>query len=321
MALGLDLEGADAVSVILVTFNSSSTILRALNSIPPTSEVIVVDNGSNDATVAMLPSRVEKVIQLKQNMGFGGASNIGTARATRDFVLFLNPDSVLESGALSELVRVARDNPNDAFNPEILDAQGQDGNRSPSRFLNNKRPRKSARTDTLTEFLEVDVLSGAALFCRRDLFDSIGGFDPKLHLYFEDDDLSLRFMKHGCKLIRCRRSIVRHEGGASTPTSSALEQFKNYHWEKSYRYFCHKHGYRYLFFKRLVMNAIRITGSAARYKKDKFDKHFGRLLALAAIDQKYVANRLQKEWLISQPQQALFDHAPQTNDSSTPSPR
>ncbi len=318
MALGLDLDGADAVSVILVTFNSSSTILRALNSIPLTSEVIVVDNCSNDATVAMLPGRIEKVIQLEQNKGFGGASNIGAAQATRDFVLFLNPDTILEPTAISELVCAARRSPNDAFNPDIVNAQGQDGNRSPSRFLNSKHARKNARTDTTTENLEVDVLSGAALFCRRDLFNAIGGFDPNLLLYFEDDDLSLRFMKHGCKLIRCRRSIVRHEGGASTPTSSALEQFKNYHWEKSYRYFCHKHGFQYLFFKRLLMNAIRITGSAARYKKDKFDKHFGRLLALAAIDQNYVASRLQKEWLTSQPQRTAFDYACQTNDNSTP---
>ncbi len=316
MTLEYNPDETDTVSVILVTFNSKSTILHAVHSIPPASEVIVVDNSSSDATAAILADQDVKLIRLPQNIGFGGASNVGAAHATREFVLFLNPDTILGPGAIAWLVNAARRNPNGAFNPELLDAQGKSTNRPPSRFLNRTSTRKNVQVDPSIEDLEVDVLSGAALFCRRDLFNAVGGFDPNLFLYFEDDDLSLRLLNHGCKLIRCRRSVVRHEGGASTSTSSALEQFKNYHWERSYRHFCHKHGFRYLYFKRLLMNAVRITGSVSRYKKGKFDKHFGRLLAIVGAEPKYLTNRLHNQWLISQPQRTLLDPVPRAGNNS-----
>jgi N-acetylglucosaminyl-diphospho-decaprenol L-rhamnosyltransferase len=302
MVFDCAIDGSDAASVILVTFNSSPTILRALHSIPSACEVIVVDNGSSDTIAELLADQPVKLVRLPENIGFGGASNIGAALATREFVLFLNPDAVLEPGAISALVDAAQRIPNAAFNPQLLDKQGKTANRAPSRFLNKKRVRGHMETDPSIDDVEVDVLSGAALFCRRHIFNEIGGFDPSLFLYFEDDDLSLRLLKAGCRLFRHQRSVVRHEGGASTPKSSALEQFKNYHWERSHRLLCDKHGFQYPYLKRLLTNVLHGFGAVCRGKKDKIDKHFGRLLATVGTDPKYVTHQLRKQFVISQHQ-------------------
>jgi GT2 family glycosyltransferase len=318
MASDFAADGSDAVSVILVTFNSSLTVLRALQSIPSASEVIIVDNGSCDAIAELLSDQPVKLVRLPKNIGFGGANNIGASLATREFVLFLNPDAVLEPGAIAGLFDAAQRIPNAAFNPLLLDKQGKPVNRAPSRFLNKKRVRGHKEIDTLIDDVEVDVLSGAALFCRRDIFKEVGGFDPSLFLYFEDDDVSLRLVKAGCKLFQNQRSLVIHEGGRSTPQSAALVRFKNYHWERSHRLLCEKHGFQYPYLKRLLTNVVHGVGAVCRRKKGKINKYVGRLLAIVGAEQMHLAGQLRKQLVMSQQQPLPADRFFE-RDRSSPS--
>lgn len=291
--------GSGAVSVVLVTFNSSATVLRAIDSIPSASEVIVVDNGSSESLAELLADRGVRLICLPENIGFGGASNIGAKHATREFLLFLNPDAVLHPGAISGLIESARRHPNGAFNPRLVDEEGKIVNRSPSRFLEVERARGRAKFDEQFDEqfdeVEVNVLSGAALFCRRELFNRIGGFDSEFFLYFEDDDVSFRMIEQGCKLFVQQRAVVTHIGGASSPSSSELERFKSYQWERSHRQLCEKHGFRYPYTKRLLLNVVHGIGALCRGQTTKFDKHIGRLMAIVGKEPEFARTLLQKQ--------------------------
>ena len=86
-----------STSVIVVMFNSESTLDGCLNSIPSTAEVVLVDQCSNDASVSVANQiRPDaKLIKAGANRGFGAGCNLGAANATGDVLIFLNPDASL----------------------------------------------------------------------------------------------------------------------------------------------------------------------------------------------------------------------------------
>ena len=101
---------------------------------------------------------------------------------------------------------------------------------------------------------EVPVLSGAALFVRRADFEAVGGFDPQIFLYHEDDDLSLRLSAERGPLVFVRDALVRHQGGRSSARSPAVAALKARAGHGSRVYAARKHG--------LPLARSRVIGSA-----------------------------------------------------------
>ena len=92
------------VGIVIVSYNSAAVLGACLNSIPSGHEVIVVDNASHDASENIAAAAGAKVVRNELNIGFGAACNIGARLLSSSHVLFLNPDAILEEGAL--VVRV-----------------------------------------------------------------------------------------------------------------------------------------------------------------------------------------------------------------------
>ena len=185
------------VTVVTVAFNSMDVLPEMLASIPAGTNVVIVDNASdNPEDLLELGARNGlKVIHNAQNLGFGVACNVGAAQAQTEFLLFLNPDARLLDGALDALVAAADNfSAASAFNPAIIDSRGQPQFKRRSVLLPDSD--KLARGWPSSSG-EVAVLSGAALFVRRAAFKAVGGFDPQIFMYHEDDDLSLR-LKESC---------------------------------------------------------------------------------------------------------------------------
>jgi N-acetylglucosaminyl-diphospho-decaprenol L-rhamnosyltransferase len=101
-------------------------------------------------------------------------------------------------------------------------------------FLN---PDVRLRLDTV-----VPALSGAAMMVRRAAFEAVGGFDPRIFLYYGDDDLSLRLRAGQGPLVFVPSAVVTHFSGQSSPPSAALSRFKGYHWARSRIHAARKHG-------------------------------------------------------------------------------
>jgi N-acetylglucosaminyl-diphospho-decaprenol L-rhamnosyltransferase len=230
-----------SVTIVSVTFNSASIVSQLVSSIPRGVQVVLVDNGSRDIEqLKALENEAVTVIANHRNLGFGVACNIGARHAKTEYVFFVNPDARLSEQTVSALLDAAQRYPQaSAFNPAILESNGRHYFKRSSTLLprSHYMPRGWPARDS-----EVSVLSGAAIFVKRSIFEEIGGFDDQIFLYHEDDDLSLRLRGVG-PLMFIRGAVLTHIGGAGSARSPQVAALKAWHMGRSRVYTLRKHGF------------------------------------------------------------------------------
>jgi GT2 family glycosyltransferase len=232
------------VSAVVVAYNSEAVIRSCLESISRAREVIVVDNASTDETLETVGAAASNaaIVKVSENIGFGAAANEGLQRAAGEFVLLINPDAVLEPGALERLVAAADDYPRAAMlAPALMNAQGEikrshDASLIERESMPRKRSDPAPEGDVCAAFI-----SGAVLLLRKSALDEVGLFDRAIFLYYEDDDLCLRLRERGWSLVLVAGAKARHLGGASSAWSWELHWRKFWHMGWSRLYFERKH--------------------------------------------------------------------------------
>lgn len=221
-----------AVSVIIVTFNSSPYIVDCLEALQTSTyaphELIVFDNASTDNTVQLIQEKFTAVhLHISPtNVGFAAANNRAAQLATGEYVAFLNPDTIVEQNWLSPLIEtISADKTIGAVTPQIVFAQEPDrvntcGNTvhfSGLTFCESYgKPVSHQGPHT------VSAVSGAAFVISRELFNWLGGFEEKFFMYYEDTDLSLRIRCAGYVCTAVPTAIVRH---AYTPSFAPQKMF------------------------------------------------------------------------------------------------
>ncbi len=247
------------VSIILVNYNSAAIIKDCLQSLRQfnqsvSSEVIVVDNASQDGSPEIIAEYFPEVTLLREvfNHGFGKGNNIGAGVARGEFILFLNPDTIATCDFLPSLLEVmAQDSQVGIVAPKLVN---QDGTLqisiSPAisvrgEFLAQKRSQQYRRGKNLKKITqafahqqEVDIVVGAALLIRRKLFEQLRGFDENFFMYFEESDLCQRSQYLGWKIIYYPYVSLIHLHGESTkkiPDRMILE------YRRSQIYYYQKH--------------------------------------------------------------------------------
>ncbi|MFZ2468744.1 glycosyltransferase family 2 protein [Parvibaculum sedimenti] len=272
------------INVIIVTFNSAAVVRDAVRSLPRGMNVIVVDNASADQSVLVAGAEGARCITCDSNIGFGRASNLGAARSSAEFILFLNPDAVLGEHALEAMYRAAMRFPDAAIvGPRLIDGEG----RTCLRYSSILHPLSD---DALNAPCEPEgvccmpLLTGAALLCRRSAFEQVGGFDENIFLYYEDDDLCLRLRRAGWSLLYEPEAEVFHGSGRSSPQTSAIARFKSAQRLLSRFYIAKKYalpfepGYeRRKALKRLAISVVKCD-------RLRFASALGRLGALAQLN-------------------------------------
>ncbi len=229
------------IQIVTVAYNSASVIGDMLASVPDSVQVVIVDNASTDADVlhTLADSHGAQVITNESNRGFGAACNAGAAVGDSVYLFFLNPDAQMQPGTLDTLLAAARSHPHAcAFSPRVLDRRGKPAFRHRSRLL-----AKSAHwTGPVPKAdAEVPLLNGAAIFVARDKFTTVGGFDERIFLYHEDDDLSLRLKAQFGPIRHVQDAVVTHAEGHSTARTPATAAFKARHMAQSAIYAMRKH--------------------------------------------------------------------------------
>jgi N-acetylglucosaminyl-diphospho-decaprenol L-rhamnosyltransferase len=228
-------------AVVVLTYRSAATIRGCLVALQPQVErvggrLVVVDNASPDSTVAIVRALGVRVVESGANLGFAAGCNVGAAAIEGDPVVFVNPDAIVDVGALEALVDAVT---NESFGPLGGRAHLDDGvydRRSvlgrPSLLgallfasgLSTLR-RGSARLDPEHGPLDVPAdgrcvpvpaVSGALLAVPRSLWDRLGGLDERFFLYGEDVDLSLRAAALGWRPTLVTGAGYRHVGGVSS---------------------------------------------------------------------------------------------------------
>jgi N-acetylglucosaminyl-diphospho-decaprenol L-rhamnosyltransferase len=230
-----------ACTIVIVSYNcreALQTCLVKLNAEGDTPPIIVVDNASTDGTVAMIAADFPTVrlIRNAENHGFAAACNQGIRACVSDFILLLNPDTLLKRAALQKLTDTMRGQPNvGACGPRVLNT---DGSLQPScrRFptlgamicdelgLGRLFPhsRRLARYRMSgwqhNETRDVDQVMGSCVLLRRMALEHVGLLDERFFLYFEEVDLCKRLRQSGWRVVFVADATVTHLGGECSKT-------------------------------------------------------------------------------------------------------
>lgn len=228
------------VSVVVVNYNAGHFLAECIRAaLPQVSEVLVVDNASTDSSLDLCSQHFPdepklKIIHNATNLGFAAACNIGGARASFDFVLFLNPDCSLDASAVSELVRALESGDSVGMVGGLLintDGSEQGGGRRAvptpwrsfvrafglSRFA-NRWPRLFFdfylhKQPLPTRPIEVEAISGACMFVKREAMMDVGLWDEGYFLHCEDLDWCMRFRQKGWKVMFAPSARINHALG------------------------------------------------------------------------------------------------------------
>jgi GT2 family glycosyltransferase len=234
------------IAVIIVNYNVAFFLEQCLNSVQKAlssinGQVFVVDNNSIDGSVEMVKQKFPDfhLIANKDNKGFSKANNQAIVAADAEYILLLNPDTVLEEDCLSKTLEFM-DAHHDAggLGVRMLDGKGQflpeskRGLPTPivafykifglSLLFPKSKKFGQYHLGHLSEFEtnEVDVLSGAFMLMRSKTLDEVGLLDEAFFMYGEDIDLSYRIQKGGYKNYYFPETRIIHYKGESTKKSS-----------------------------------------------------------------------------------------------------
>jgi len=224
-----------AVTAVVVTYRSGPTIEACLKSLAtasasPSFQIVVVDNASDDDTLARVQASgvPVTVVARSTNAGFGTASNEGLARADGEWVVFANPDTWWHAGSLDRLVDVAAAHDEALVCPALENSNGTlqatvEVDLTVGRVLRGMlrlgRAVRPAVPPPAGSPIEVDWAHGAAMLMPVSLARELGGFDERFFLFFEDLDLCWRVRQAGGVVLVAPEVRVGHVGGASMKRS------------------------------------------------------------------------------------------------------
>jgi O-antigen biosynthesis protein len=239
------------ISVIIVNYNVREFLLGALRSLRKSldasgleSEIFVVDNASRDGSVEMVAAEFPdvKLLALKENAGFGKANNLALREATGDYLLILNPDTILGEDTIRVMMDFMRSHPDaGAAGCKLLNADGsfqlscRRGFPTPwASFtklfgLSKIFPKSELFAKYNLTYLsenetyEIDALVGAFMLLSRKAYEATQGFDEEFFMYGEDLDLSYRIKQAGLKNYYVHSTSTVHFKGESTRRSMINE--------------------------------------------------------------------------------------------------
>ena len=229
------------LSIIIVSWNVAKDLSNCLKSIGENSpsfefEIIVVDNASADGTVDVVRNEFPevKIIANNENLGFAAGNNRGIADAKGEYVLLLNPDTIIHPKSLDRLIDFMKSNTDVGLcGPKLLNEDGsiqRSARRYPSfrgalhrhtafKFLGvfkgeyKKWLMKDFGQD---EQRDVEQLMGAALMIRKSVLDEVGGMDERFFMYYEEVDLCYRIKQAGWRVVFVPQACITHLGGRSS---------------------------------------------------------------------------------------------------------
>lgn len=275
------------VSVVMVTHNSDAVVERSLESIPDNITTFVVDNLSTDNTITTAENAAPKanIIKSEVNLGFGRANNVALEKVQTEFALLLNPDTSLDEGSIEKLLQTADKHPEAAIISPVL-------------YLEDGSIQQSYKNDIFTrekrggKFIELsgdacaESLSGAVMLLRMSCFKKKKFFDPKVFLFYEDDDICMQARKNGYSLVITPDARVMHMMGKSSPPTLKYIYIKNWHmmWSRLYmqkKYFPKE--YYAMSSKLMIVCALKSLGYVLKVDKPKMMKYIAQMMAIMAF--------------------------------------
>jgi len=288
------------LSVCILTLQASDYLRKCLRSIdenPPDCpyEVIVVDNHSTDGTIEMLAGEFPAVELIKnsENLGFTAPMNQALRRARGEYLLLLNPDTIVHAQALNRLIDFMETHPDVGIcGPKVLNTDGslqqpcRRGESKPwavtSYFLGLSRlfPRSKFFGQYLMNYVDEDEthqvagVSGSCMVIRRQVIDQLGYLDERYFAYQEDADYCFQARIAGWKIYYYPQAQITHFGGQG---GSRVQPYRSIiEWHRSYWLYYRKNlagEYFFLFnwlYYLAMLVKLALALAANIFRHDKF---------------------------------------------------
>ncbi len=235
------------IDVVIVNWNAGIVLRGCVDSILKygcdlLGRIIVVDNGSTDGSDASLLDMPNvTLIRVGENLGFGKACNLGAQQAKSEYVLFINPDAALYEATIPTVFKYMQDPANAEVGicgVQLIDEAGgiaRSCARFPSlagviahgtgltRFIPNFGHAMAEWDHSKTR--KVDQVIGAFFLVRRSVFETLGGFDERFFVYFEEVDFSYRARRAGWASVYLAEAQAFHAGGGTSNQVKARRLF------------------------------------------------------------------------------------------------
>ena len=232
------------VSIIVLNYNAGELLLNCIESIKKSSyqniEILVVDNISSDGSQIKCKERFPdvKLIQNKKNLGYCGGNNVGIKEAQGEFIVILNPDTIVESNCIDELLIAHKKFGDGLYQPKILSLNEENIIQSTGNMLHVfgfgfARDKGKKIIDINEEIEKIGYASGTCLFTTREVIQKVGLLDEFLFLYHDDLDLGWRAAQIGINSYYVPKSKIFHVESYSLKWSA-----KKFYWLERNRKYC-----------------------------------------------------------------------------------
>lgn len=226
------------ILIIIVNYNGKELLEKSLPSIVKytNADICVVDNNSTDDSLSFLKNNYPsiKLIESEENLGYGNAHNLALeTHPNYNYYVFMNNDITVTSNWLEEMIKVFNTKEGvGAVGPKILlsekkdekyliNSAGMDINKHLMAYDRYEGEYDDEKYNTVEK---VDGICGAVMLLSKEVIEKVKGFNPKMFLYYEDVDLSLRIRDLGYDIYYCGNSVVYHNHMASTKDMGSFKR-------------------------------------------------------------------------------------------------
>ena len=259
------------LSVIILNYNVRYFLELCLKSVEAAlididSEIIVVDNLSNDGSCEMVKDVFSemKLIENNENFGFSKGNNIGAAQAKGEYICILNPDTVVAEDTFKKLLVFSEEKKNlGIIGCRLIDGQGQflaESKRNiPTPFVAIKKMLGFLKAYYVSNLDEKEigntsVFAGAFMLIPKAVYIKVNGFDEDYFMYGEDIDLSYKIAQAGYQSIYYgRTSVIHYKGESTLKDKTYAKRFYG-----AMQIFYDKHFKSNIFFNALVWLGIKL---------------------------------------------------------------
>jgi GT2 family glycosyltransferase len=214
------------VEIILMVYKSRHVLPKFLASVGAELPIILVDNSYQEDDVSDLLTEYPNVRRINAggNIGFSAAANFGAKASSADVLVFMNPDTEPSPASLLGMARYLDDNPEVAACGAAGDGTAGGGALPTAKRvlahtlgLHRRQPLSGLYyQDVAGKTVDVDWIAGSCMAIRRELYESIGGFDPEYFIYMSDFDLGHRLRQAGHRQVIVGEIVVPHDDGGSS---------------------------------------------------------------------------------------------------------
>ena len=252
------------VSIIVLNYNAGKLLLDCIVSLKKSTyenvEILIVDNISSDNSHTECKEKFPdvKLIQNKQNLGYCGGNNVGINQANGEFIVILNPDTIVEENWLEELFNAYDEFGDGLYQPKIISLNEPGVIQSTGNMIHvfgfgfaRDKGKKNIEKKEIIE--KIGYASGTCLFTTKNVLEKVGLLDEFLFLYHDDLDLGWRAAQIGINSYYVPKSKIFHAESYSLQWSS-----KKFYWLERNRKYCLRTHYSKKTYKKMSSSLMLV---------------------------------------------------------------